>query len=41
MSQGLLIGVGGGPGDPLLMTLKSIQALERADVIAYFAKAGR
>jgi precorrin-2/cobalt-factor-2 C20-methyltransferase len=41
VSQGLLIGVGVGPGDPLLMTLKAIRALERADVVAHFAKAGR
>jgi precorrin-2/cobalt-factor-2 C20-methyltransferase len=41
MSQGLLIGVGVGPGDPLLMTLKAIRALERAQVVAYFAKAGK
>jgi len=35
-----LIGVGVGPGDPELMTLKAIRALERADVVAHFAKAG-
>lgn len=37
---GLLIGVGVGPGDPELMTLKAIRALESADVVAHFAKAG-
>jgi precorrin-2/cobalt-factor-2 C20-methyltransferase len=41
MTQGLLIGVGVGPGDPLLMTVKAIRALERADVVAHFAKAGK
>jgi precorrin-2/cobalt-factor-2 C20-methyltransferase len=35
------MGVGVGPGDPLLMTLKAIRALERADVVAHFAKAGK
>ena len=40
MSAGKLIGVGVGPGDPELMTLKAIRALSEADVVAYFAKAG-
>ena len=35
-----LIGVGVGPGDPELMTLKAVRALGEADVVAYFAKAG-
>lgn len=39
-ASGLLIGVGVGPGDPELMTLKAVRALEGADVVAYFAKAG-
>jgi precorrin-2/cobalt-factor-2 C20-methyltransferase len=38
---GRLIGVGTGPGDPELLTVKAIKAVERADVIAYFAKQGR
>ena len=38
--HGLLIGVGVGPGDPELMTLKAVRALENADVVAHFAKAG-
>ena len=37
---GRLIGVGVGPGDPELMTLKAIRALSGADVVAHFAKAG-
>jgi len=37
---GRLIGVGVGPGDPGLLTLKAIEALHQANVIAYFAKAG-
>jgi precorrin-2/cobalt-factor-2 C20-methyltransferase len=38
--SGRLIGVGVGPGDPELVTLKAMRALGEADVIAYFAKAG-
>lgn len=38
--SGRLVGVGVGPGDPDLMTLKAVKALAMADVIAYFAKAG-
>ncbi|GGF46121.1 precorrin-2 C(20)-methyltransferase [Azorhizobium oxalatiphilum] len=37
---GQLIGVGVGPGDPELMTLKAVRTLESADVVAHFAKAG-
>jgi precorrin-2/cobalt-factor-2 C20-methyltransferase len=40
MSAGKLIGVGVGPGDPELLTLKAARALGEADVIAHFAKAG-
>ncbi|MDI6027009.1 precorrin-2 C(20)-methyltransferase [Corticibacterium sp. UT-5YL-CI-8] len=40
MSKGRLIGVGTGPGDPELMTLKAVRALAEADVIAHFAKRG-
>ncbi|NNH31406.1 precorrin-2 C(20)-methyltransferase [Rhizobium sp. SEMIA 4085] len=36
-----LIGVGTGPGDPDLLTIKAKKAIEAADVIAYFAKQGR
>ena len=38
--SGRLIGVGTGPGDPELLTLKAVRALGEADVIAHFAKAG-
>jgi len=37
---GKLLGVGVGPGDPELVTLKAMRALSEADVIAHFAKAG-
>ncbi|HEY1362378.1 MAG TPA: precorrin-2 C(20)-methyltransferase [Xanthobacteraceae bacterium] len=39
--SGKLIGVGIGPGDPELLTLKAVRALRTAHVIAHFAKAGR
>ncbi len=35
-----LIGVGVGPGDPELITLKAIRALQETEVIAHFAKTG-
>lgn len=35
-----LIGVGTGPGDPELLTLKAVRALAGADVVAHFAKHG-
>lgn len=37
---GRLYGVGTGPGDPELLTLKAVRALENADVVAHFAKRG-
>lgn len=37
---GRLIGVGTGPGDPELLTLKAVRALNEADVVAHFAKRG-
>ncbi|TCR87881.1 precorrin-2 C(20)-methyltransferase [Rhizobium sp. BK376] len=40
-NNGRLIGVGTGPGDPDLLTVKAVKALEAADVVAYFAKQGR
>ena len=39
-AAGKLIGVGVGPGDPDLLTLKAINAIGEADAIAFFAKAG-
>jgi precorrin-2/cobalt-factor-2 C20-methyltransferase len=38
--SGRLIGVGVGPGDPELLTLKAMRILAEADVVAHFAKAG-
>jgi len=35
-----LIGIGVGPGDPELLTLKAIRALHDTDVVAHFAKSG-
>lgn len=39
--KGKLYGVGVGPGDPELLTLRAHKVLAEADVIAYFAKEGR
>ena len=39
-TTGRLYGVGVGPGDPELLTLKAMRALQEAEVIAHFAKAG-
>jgi precorrin-2/cobalt-factor-2 C20-methyltransferase len=38
--SGRLIGVGVGPGDPELMTLKAMRALREADLVVHFAKNG-
>jgi precorrin-2/cobalt-factor-2 C20-methyltransferase len=38
---GRLHGVGLGPGDPELLTVKAVWTIEAASVIAYFAKKGR
>jgi precorrin-2/cobalt-factor-2 C20-methyltransferase len=40
LAKGRLIGVGTGPGDPELLTLKAVRALGEADVVAHFAKRG-
>jgi precorrin-2/cobalt-factor-2 C20-methyltransferase len=40
-NPGRLIGVGTGPGDPELLTVKAVKAIEAAHVVAYFAKRGR
>jgi precorrin-2/cobalt-factor-2 C20-methyltransferase len=37
---GRLVGVGVGPGDPELITLKAIRVLKTADVVVHFAKKG-
>lgn len=38
---GTLYGVGMGPGDPDLLTLKALRVLERAPVLVHFCKKGR
>ena len=38
---GRLYGIGLGPGDPELLTVKAVRHLQAAPVVAYFAKAGR
>lgn len=39
--KGTLYGVGVGPGDPELLTLRAHKVLVEADIVAYFAKEGR
>lgn len=39
--SGTLFGVGLGPGDPELMTLKAVRVLSSAPVVAHFRKRGR
>lgn len=39
--RGKLVGVGVGPGDPELITVKAVRVLHGADVVAHFAKAGQ
>ncbi|MFB2550234.1 precorrin-2 C(20)-methyltransferase [Ensifer soli] len=39
-ATGRLIGVGTGPGDPGLLTVKAVKALAGTDVLAWFAKRG-
>jgi precorrin-2/cobalt-factor-2 C20-methyltransferase len=41
MRRGRLIGLGVGPGDPELITVKGVKALESAHAIAFIAAAGR
>ena len=41
MSTGRLIGVGVGPGDPELLTLKAIRCIQECPVLAWVAAAGR
>lgn len=40
MNHGTVFGVGVGPGDPELVTLKAAQLLGKARVVAYFSKRG-
>jgi len=40
-ATGRLYGIGLGPGDPELLTVKAVRIIQGASVIAYFAKAGR
>ncbi len=41
MTAGRLYGVGLGPGDPDLLTVKAVRCLAETRVVAWFAKAGR
>ena len=41
MSPGRLVGIGTGPGDPELLTLKAVRLLGAADVVAHVAAEGR
>ena len=40
-AQGRLTGIGLGPGDPGLMTVKALRAVQAAGIVAYFCKRGR
>jgi precorrin-2/cobalt-factor-2 C20-methyltransferase len=40
-ATGRLYGIGLGPGDPELLTVKAVRLIQAAPVVAYFAKAGR
>ena len=41
MASGTLLGIGIGPGDPELLTLKAARLISMAPVVAFFAKRGR
>lgn len=41
MSRGTVFGVGVGPGDPELLTVKAARVLRATRVVAYFAKRGK
>ena len=38
---GRLYGIGLGPGDPELLTVKAVRLIQSAQVVGYFAKSGR
>ncbi|MGD3963049.1 SAM-dependent methyltransferase, partial [Xanthomonas citri pv. citri] len=40
-TRGRLFGVGVGPGDPELMTIKALRVLQAAPVVAYFVAKGK
>ena len=40
-SAGVLHGVGLGPGDPELLTVKAVKAVQSSPVVAFFCKKGR
>ncbi|MET0593219.1 MAG: precorrin-2 C(20)-methyltransferase [Polyangiaceae bacterium] len=40
LGNGVLFGVGVGPGDPELLTVKAMRLLAKTEVIAYFARKG-
>ena len=40
-AKGRLVGVGTGPGDPDLLTVKAVKAIQSCDVLAWFAKEGK
>jgi precorrin-2/cobalt-factor-2 C20-methyltransferase len=40
-TRGRLYGIGLGPGDPELLTVKAVRLIQAAPVVSYFAKAGR
>src|SRR5438132_8955571 len=41
IAAGQLFGIGLGPGDPELLTVKAVRLLQAAPIVAYFAKSGR
>lgn len=41
VAYGRLVGVGTGPGDPDLLTVKAVKAIQSCDVLAWFAKEGK
>lgn len=41
MTKGKIYGVGVGPGDPELITIKGLKAIESADIIAFHQAKGK